>query len=124
MLANSRRISAVLFYVALVACLPLVSGAPFRVWAVDAGSFALAFLVPALVTAGREWKEAILWFLGFGLVGILLFDILSSIVIVKREFLMGWYVLYPVGLVALLGLHAVSHWVATSYQRARCKTVL
>ncbi len=116
---NPRRFSAWLFFLVIVASLSLVSGAPFRVWAADVVSFSVAFLVPALIMAHREWKKAIVWLLGFGLAGILIFDISTSIVIVKREFLMGWHVLYPVGIVALLGLHAVSRFAAAGYQKMR-----
>lgn len=118
-MANTRRIMAVLVYTLVVAALPVISDIPFRVWAADAASFAVAFLFPALVAARREWKPALGWMLGGGLAGALLLDILSSIIIVKRDFLMLWYIFYPLVLTVLIGLHAVIRWMAADYRRRR-----
>ncbi len=114
-----RRSSAVLVFVVITGALPFLSGAPFRLLLAEGASFAFAFLVPALLTARQDWRGAFPWLLGFGLLGVLLLDVWSSIVIVKREFLMGWYVLYPGGLLALLIAHAFCRAVAVGYQRMR-----
>jgi hypothetical protein len=118
-MSKGRGFSAVLLFAVIIGGLPFLSGAPLRVLLAEAVSFALGFLVPALVTARRDWRDAIPWLVGFGLLGLLLLDVWSSIVIVKREFLMGWYVFYPGGLVALLIVHALCRAAATGYQRIR-----
>jgi hypothetical protein len=118
-MSKGRRFSAVLVFVVIVGGLPFLSGAPLRVLLAEAVSFALGFLVPALLTARRDWRAGIPWLVGFGLLGLLVLDVWSSIVIVKREFLMGWYVFYPGGLVALLVAHAFCRAVAAGYQRIR-----
>lgn len=41
-----------------------------------------------------------IWLAG-AIVGLLLWDIMSSFVIVKRELFYGWFIIYPVGLLAL-----------------------
>jgi len=83
-----------------------VSGAPFKVHLVNISCFFLAFVVGAV--ASERYKNFMLrlftW-LFFGASGLLLWDALSALVIVKAEFFMGWYLKYPIGLVGILLLH-------------------
>jgi hypothetical protein len=58
------------------------------------------------------------------LLGLLVLDIWSATVMVKREFLMGWYVFYPGGLFLLLAAHAFCRVVAAGYQKIRGKSGL
>jgi hypothetical protein len=118
-MSKGRRFSSIVLFVVIIGGLPFLSGAPLRVLLAEAVSFALGFLVPALLTDRRDWREAIPWLVGFGLLGLLLLDVWSSIVIVKRKFLMGWYVFYPGGLVALLIAHALCRAIAAGYQRIK-----
>jgi biotin transporter BioY len=118
-MSKGRGFSAVLVFVVIICGLPFLSGAPLRVLLAEGASFALGFLVPALVTARRDWRSALPWLVGFGLLGLLLLDIWSSRVILKREFLMGWYLFYPGGLVVLLVAHGFCRAIAAGYQKIR-----
>lgn len=90
-----------------------LSGAPARVHAVNIGCFFVAFVVGAVLAERRAGNRPgyIIWLL-VGAVGLLLWDILSAFAVVKAEVFMGWYVLYPLGLVGLVVLQLVA--VATS----------
>jgi hypothetical protein len=90
-----------------------LSGAPAKVHAVNIGCFFVAF-VAGTVLAERHtgnMRGYVIWLLS-GAVGLLLWDILSSFVVVKAEVFMGWYVLYPLGLVGLVALQLLA--LATS----------
>ncbi len=90
-----------------------LSGAPARVHAVNIGCFFVAFVVGTVLAERRAGNLPgyIIWLL-VGAVGLLLWDILSAFAVVKAEVFMGWYVLYPLGLVGLVVLQLVA--VATS----------
>ena len=83
-----------------------VSGAPFKVHLVNVSCFFLAFVVGAV--AAERYKNSInksvTWLL-CGVTGLLLWDGLSALVIVKAEVFMGWYLKYPIGLLGILFLH-------------------
>ena len=123
MIANARRISAIIVFLALIACLPLISGAPFRILAIYAGSFTLAFLVPALIMANKEGEEIIPWVLSFGLIGVLFFDILSEYAIAKHE-LGSTIILFPISLVPLIAIHAISRIVARLFSKFKENNIL
>ena len=82
-----------------------------RVHAVNITTFFVAFVVSGLVgfNLSRN-KQVVIWLVG-GLVGIFLWDVGSAIVIAKRELLMGWPILYPVGLIVLLLLQAIVKYI-------------
>ncbi|WP_189484276.1 hypothetical protein [Alishewanella tabrizica] len=84
----------------------LVSGAPLKVHLVNIFCFFLAFVVGAV--AAERYKNSmnrlVIWLLS-GAAGLLLWDGLSALVIVKAEFFMGWYLKYPIGLLGILLLH-------------------
>jgi hypothetical protein len=117
-IANARRISAVVFYLTLVASLPLISGAPFGILTIYAGCFTLAYLVPALVIANKEGEKIIPWLIGFGLSGVLLFDILCDLVIVKHE-LGSSIFLFPIALVPLIAIHVYSRKIAYQFVKVK-----
>jgi len=123
-MSKGRRFTAVLVFAVVVCGLPFASGAPLRVLLAEAVSFGLGFLIPALLTARLDWRAAIPWLLGFGLLGLLVLDIWSATVMAKREFLMGWYVFYPGGLLLLLVAHAFCRVVAAGYQKITGKSGL
>lgn len=81
-----------------------------RVHIATAGALAVGFLLPAFAIAslgefGRGWKFVI----PVVLIGSVVFDFLTSLVVAKAEFLGGWYLKYPilfVGFSALLLMHS------------------
>lgn len=84
----------------------LVSSAPFKVHLVNVSCFFLAFVIGA-VTAERykNFMHRLFTWLLFGAAGLLLWDGMSALVIVKAEFFMGWHSKYPMGLAGILVLH-------------------
>jgi hypothetical protein len=88
------------------------NGPPLRVHAVDITAFFFAFVVPGLLAlyTGPK-KEVIVWLLG-GAVGIFLWDAGSALVMLKRELFMGWYVLYPLGLIGLVLLQLAVKYIS------------
>lgn len=110
-------ISFVIF-LALSTASVLMSGAPAKVHLVSIASFFLAYFVGAYIAeSGLIDKPKWLIWIAAGFVGLLGFDIFSSLVIVKRDFLMGWYVIYPGGLLGLLVLQLFAKWVAIPYYK-------
>lgn len=86
-----------------------LSGAPARVHAVNIGCFFVAFVAGTILAERRAGNlpDHVIWLL-LGAVGLLLWDILSAFVVVKAEVFMGWYVLYPLGLVGLVILQLLA----------------
>ena len=81
-----------------------LSGAPAPVHIVEAVGVVLSFWLPAQFisrpeTLLRKWPLALCCIIG----GTLVWDILTTLVIAKREFLMGAIVLYP-GAVVVFGI--------------------
>ncbi|MEX1215548.1 hypothetical protein [Saccharospirillum sp.] len=87
----------------------VVSGAPLRVNAVNIGCFFVAFVVGTVLAERRSvgLPGYVIWLL-LGAVGLLLWDLLSALVIVKAEVFMGWYIIYPLGLVGLMALQLLA----------------
>ena len=86
-----------------------LSGAPARVHMVEAVGVILAFWLPAQFISRpdallRKWPLALCCILG----GTLVWDILTTLVIAKREFLMGAILLYPGAVVVFGSLLLVS----------------
>ena len=83
-----------------------VSGAPFKVHLVNVSCFSLAFVVGAVAAERyKNFMHRLFTWLLFGASGLLLWDGLSALVIVKAELFMGWYLKYPMGLAGILVLH-------------------
>ena len=103
---KSTTVVSVAIFTVLSLASVAVSGAPFKVHLVNVSCFFLAFVLGAV--AAERYKNSInkpvTWLL-CGAVGLLLWDGLSALVIVKAEFFMGWYLKYPIGLVGILLLH-------------------
>jgi peptidoglycan/LPS O-acetylase OafA/YrhL len=101
---------ALCLFLAVQAVFWFGSGAPFRVRAADAIPLILGFLGPALLTAESSALGRHLWrYFGAILVALFVFDLVSAMVISKREVSMGWYIIYPLGgtvLLVLLFLHS------------------
>ena len=85
-----------------------MSGAPARVHAVDISALFIAFVVPGLIVKNK--KKLYIWLFG-AVIGLLYWDVLSASVIVKREILMGWYIVYPVGAIAILLLQFITKYI-------------
>ena len=108
---------ASVIYALIIAIYLSQSGAPLRVHLATAASLAIGFLIPALAIASLaqfmvKWKLV----LSASLAGAFFFDLLTSLVVAKSEFLAGWYFKYPLLVVcfgALLFIHsAASGFVA------------
>ena len=86
----------------------LYGGAPLRVHLADALGLFLAFWIPALMM--RSWKdlkERAFFFAAFVVFGTLVWDAVTASVIVKRDFLMGAAIVYPLFLVGCFALFAI-----------------
>ena len=90
----------------------LISGAPVRVHLVDIAAFFLAFVVTGLLAFhfGRK-NQVLVWLIGGG-IGLFLWDVGSAFVIVKRELFMGWFFLYPLGLIGLVLLQVTVKYIS------------
>ncbi len=86
-----------------------LSGAPAKVHVVNIGCFFLAFVAGTVLAERRvgNRRHYVIWMLSSA-VGLLLWDILSSFVVVKAKIFMGWHVLYPLGLVGLVALQLLA----------------
>ena len=83
-----------------------VSGAPVKVHLVDVSCFFLAFVAGAFAAERyKNFMTMLFTWLLLGVVGLLLWDSLSALVIIKAEFFMGWYIKYPMALTGILVLH-------------------
>jgi hypothetical protein len=87
------------------------TAAPLRVHVVDIAAFFFAFVIPGRVALNLGPKKQVAVWLAGGAVGIVLWDVGSAYVIVKRGLFMGWPVLYPAGLVGLCLLQAVVKYI-------------
>ena len=87
----------------------ILSGASLKVHAVNIGCLFLSYFIPSVVAERYFYikPKMLAWIVG-GLIGLVIFDTLSSMVIVKREFLMGWYIIYPVGIFWLVVLQLLT----------------
>ena len=116
--------TALFFVVLLIVTAP--SGAPFRVHVAVAAGLLIAFWLPALVVR-RPADVLARWYMivpGI-LLGILVWDALSSVAIAKREFFTNAWITYPLGVVAillLLLLHSMGVQLASRQQRGGRRT--
>lgn len=114
---KKEYIKTIIGVFALLSMLSLLiwNGPPLRVHAVDIAAFFLAFVVPGLlgsyVGCNSFKKVVMVWLLG-GLIGLFLWDAGSALVIVKRELFMGWYILYPLGLMGLILLQLTVKYIS------------
>lgn len=89
----------------------VISGAPLRVHAVNISALLIAFVIPSLISKYKANKKQIyIWLFG-GIIGLLYWDVLSAFVIVKREIFVGWYIVYPAGIVAILFLQTLVKYI-------------
>ena len=103
--------ATVIIFILLSLISLVISGAPLRVHAVDISALFIAFVLPGLFTNKKENKKQIyIWLFG-GVVGLLYWDALSALVIGKREIFMGWYIVYPVGILAILLLQLLVKYI-------------
>ena len=81
----------------------------------DIVAFFFAFVVPGVLGSymGRKSRKkgVMVWLLG-GVIGLFLWDAGSALVIAKRELFMGWYILYPLGLMALILLQLAVKYIS------------
>lgn len=100
------KISIVLsitFFLVLSLVSIALSGAPMKVHIVDIGCLFIA-LVFATIIAERfkSLRSKVFIWISIGVIGLFVFDILSSLMIFKREVFMGWDLIYPIGLSGLV----------------------
>ncbi|RHW74674.1 hypothetical protein [Colwellia sp. RSH04] len=93
-------------------CSIYMSGAPIKVHAINIFSFFIAFVLATVAVEYRWFKLSKLqtW-LAFSILGLVVFDVLSSLVIVKRELFMGWFIIYPVGIAGLVSLQILASFL-------------
>ena len=89
-----------------------MSGAPIKVHAANMFSFFIAYVLATVAVEYRWFKLSKLqiW-LAFSILGLVIFDVLSALVIAKRELFMGWFIIYPVGIAGLVLLHIVASYL-------------
>ena len=88
-----------------------ISGAPIRVHAVDIAALFVAFAAPGLTALNKETKTQLyIWLLG-AVIGLFVWDVLSACVIVKREIFIGWYIIYPIGMLGLVLLQVAIKYI-------------
>ena len=89
-----------------------MSGSPIKVHAANIFSFFIAFVLGTVAVEYRWFNLSKLqtW-LAFSILGLLVFDLLSALIIVKRELFMGWFVIYPVGITGLVLLQIVTSFL-------------
>lgn len=104
-------VSFLFFFVLSLSSIPL-SGAPAKVHAANIVCFFVAFVLGTVIAEKRKGDLPIyvIW-LVVGLVGLFAWDVVSSLVIVKAEVFMRWYILYPAGLLGILCLQILARVV-------------
>ena len=104
-------------YLALVASHLSLSNSPVRVHVVSSAILALAYLVPALISAhSQSWLRRLSICAIFAIAGMFLWDACAYMIIAKAEpffVLRGTPVLYLIGLMALVCLSFVAAWLAS-----------
>ena len=107
-------------FVCLCVASLFISGASMMVHVVNVATFSLAFVVPGLVASRLSFpRQFVTWLIG-GAIGLFLWDIGVSLVIVKYDFFSGWYYLYPLGLTTLICLQLAVKYISyrvVSYKR-------
>ncbi len=88
-----------------------ISGAPIRVHVVDISALFIAFVAPGFIARNKEIKtQFYIWLLG-AVIGLFAWDILSAYIIAKREIFMGWFIIYPIGIVGLVLLQVAVKYI-------------
>jgi hypothetical protein len=88
-----------------------LSDALFKVHAIDVSALLFAFCVPGLVAINKgKIAQLQTWLFG-ALIGLLYWDAASAVVIAKREMFMGWYIVYPIGAVAIVSLQSFVKYI-------------
>ncbi|AWF82283.1 hypothetical protein BTJ40_16420 [Microbulbifer sp. A4B17] len=106
---NLTIITSFLFFVVLSLGSLFLSDAPAKVHAVNIACFFVAFFLGTVVAEKRpsDLPTYIIWLVA-GLLGLFAWDVVSSLVIVKAGVFMGWYIIYPVGLLGILCLQIMA----------------
>jgi hypothetical protein len=78
---------------------------PLGEYLLNAAIIAVAFWFPAMRVASmsdvlRQWKRILAWAVAWTLV----WDLATSGILVRREFFQEWWIVYPAGILALVGL--------------------
>ncbi|MEZ8188273.1 hypothetical protein ACED29_20940 [Shewanella sp. 5S214] len=109
---NPTIVASFLFFFVLSLGLIALSGAPAKVHAANIVCFFVVFVLGTVVAENRKSDLPIyvIW-LVVGLVGLFAWDVVSSLIIVKAEVFMGWYILYPAGLLGILCLQILARAV-------------
>jgi len=102
---NPTIVTSFLFFIVLSLVSLFISGAPVKVHTTNIICFFLAFFLGTVAAEKRliDLPDYLIW-LAAGLVGLFAWDLASSLIIVKAEVFMGWYILYPIGLLGILCL--------------------
>ncbi|WP_339899703.1 hypothetical protein [uncultured Gilvimarinus sp.] len=106
---NPTIVTSFLLFLVLSLGSIFLSGAPVKVHAVNIVCFFVA-LVLGTVAAEKIKSDIptyVIWII-VGLSGLFAWDVASSVVIVKAEVFMGWYILYPIGLLGILCLQIMA----------------
>ncbi|WP_226647318.1 hypothetical protein [Microbulbifer variabilis] len=112
---NPTIVTSFLFFIVLSLGSITLSGAPAKVHVVNVVCFFVAFVLGTVVAEKRlsNLPAYIIWLMA-GLVGLFSWDVVSSLVIVKAEIFMGWYILYPAGLLGILCLQILARAASKS----------
>jgi len=106
---NPTIITSLFFFLVLSLGSLFLSGAPAKVHAVNITCFFVAFVLGTVIAEKRpiNLPSYVIWLVA-GLLGLFSWDVVSSLVIVKAEIFVGWYILYPVGLLGILCLQIMA----------------
>lgn len=106
------------FYLVVLGASWTLWGAPVRVHVVDATALLIAFWIPAqFITDPQAFLRRWPLVLCCSLAGTFLWDILATLVMVKRELFMGAILLYPGAIAAFGTLLLVSSAVTSALRR-------
>lgn len=100
-------------YLTLSAFYLAMNHSSIKIQTIDLGSFFFIYVLPTLAIE-KKWTKIAqfkMWVL-FALVGIFAYDALSSLAIVKRELFMGWFIMYPIGIFAILFTHTFTLYLS------------
>ena len=114
----TKVVVASAIWATLIGATVAASGAPFRVQLVDAVGLFIAFWLPAQwVAAPHDVERRLLLCAGFILFGCFVWDVLSTVVVAKRELFMGAPLVYGGGFVLFAGLLGIHGAIVSSIRR-------
>ncbi len=88
------------------------SGAQFIVHFINILSLFIALVIPSFIINLQKIKKPFLIWIFSAIVGILFWDIFYSLIIVKKELFMYWYIIYPVGIISLVILQIFIQYIS------------